>query len=269
MSSAKILEINGNLTAHPLAELLVEILQSRLDGSLRLSHHNSKTIIYVRRGEVVFAVSNQRQHRIFELLLQDASITKQQLVEIPEFTNDMALVKALGETEMISEPALKSIFTRQIEGILRDVIGWKDGVWTFSPLARIKEDIHYKIDIYNLLVEHGRNLPKDAVVRRFKSFKETFGRKPTVPSQISLLPQEAFLLSRFENSFLKIDEIKALSHWSDMETLQRLYALWLAGFLYRENWNTAFKEHQVSAISAAKFELKKQTLAPPVEIKSA
>src|SRR5215213_7296936 len=104
MSSAKILEINGNLMAHPPAELLVEILQARLDGSLRLSHHNSKTIIYVRDGEIVFAVSNQRQHRIFELLLQTAAITKQQLVEIPEFTNDLALAKALSEKMMLSEP---------------------------------------------------------------------------------------------------------------------------------------------------------------------
>jgi curved DNA-binding protein CbpA len=270
MSSPNNLEINGNLTAHPLAELMVEILQARLDGSLRLSHHNSKTIIYVRHGEVVFAVSNQRQHRIFELLLQAATVTRQQLVEIPEFTNDFALADALREKEILSESELKSIFTRQIEGILRDVIGWKDGVWTFSPLARIKDEINYKIDIYGLLVEHGRTLPKDAVVRRFKSFKETFGRKPAPSSpQINLLPQEAFLLSRFDNSFLKIDDIKALSHWSDMETLQRLYALWLAGFLFRENWNTAFKEHLVSAISSARFELKKQSAAPPVEVKSA
>jgi curved DNA-binding protein CbpA len=142
---------------------------------------------------------------------------------------------------------------------------WKEGVWIFSPLARIKDDIHYEIDVYNLLVEHGRNLPKEAIVRRFKSFKESFGRKPTVPAQISLLPQEAFLLSRFESSCLKIEEIKDLSHWSDVETLQRLYALWLAGFLYRENWNTAFKEHQISAITGAKFELKKPTAAPPLK----
>ena len=248
---------------HSLAELLVEILQARLNGSLRLSHHNSKTVIYVRQGEVVFAVSNQRQHRIFELLLQAAVITKQQLIEIPEFTNDFALAKELHEREILSNSALKSVFTRQIEGILRDVMEWKDGVWMFSPMARIKDDIDYKIDIYSLLVEYGRNLPKDAVVRRFKSFKETFGKKPTVPSQINLLPQEAFLLSRFDNSFLKIDDIKALSHWSDMETLQRLYALWLAGYLYRENWNTAFKEHQISAISAARLELKKQASASP------
>ncbi len=262
MSSPNNLEITGNLTAHPFAELLVEILQARLNGSLRLSHHNSKTIIYVRDGEVVFAVSNQRQHRIFEMLLQAGTMTKEQIVAIPEFTNDMVLAKFLREKEMFSASSLKSIFTRQIEGILRDVIGWKDGVWIFSPLARIKDEINYKVDIFNLLVEYGRNVPKDAVVRRFKSFNESFGKKPTPPAQISLLPQEAFLLSRFEQSYMKIDDIKSLSGLSDMDTLQKLYILWLAGFLYRENWDTAFKEHQVSNISSAKFELKKEMPVP-------
>jgi len=74
MSSQNHLEINGNLLQHPLAELLVEISQARIDGSLRLSHHTNKTIIYVRGGEIVFAVSNQRQHRIFEMLLEAGSI---------------------------------------------------------------------------------------------------------------------------------------------------------------------------------------------------
>ncbi len=264
MSSPNNLEITGNLLLHPLAELLVEILQARLDGSLRVSHHNNKTIIYVKDGEVVFAVSNQRQHRMFEMLLQAEAITKQQLIKIPEFTNDFALAGFLQKKEMFSASSLKSIFTRQIEAILRDVIEWNSGLWVFSSLTRIKDDIHYKLDTQSLFVEFARKMPKDAIVRRFKSFKESFGRKPTAPSQINLLPQEAFLLSRFEHSSLNIDEIKSLSGLSDLETLQKLYVLWLAGFLYRENWDAAFNAHRLSAISSAKFELKKQVVAPPV-----
>ena len=262
MSSPNNLEINGNLTAHPLAELLVEVAEARLDGSLRLSHHDSKTIIYFRNGETVFAVSNQRRHRIFELLLHSAMLTKQQLVEIPEFTNDLVLAKTLQEKEMFSASALKSIFAAQIEGILREVIGWKEGIWTFSSLARIKEDIYYAVDVPNILAEYARNVPKDTIVRRFKSFNETFGRKPDSSVQINLLPPEAFLLSRFEQSFVKIDEIKSLSGLSDTETLQNLYVLWLAGLIYRENWDAAFKEHQISSIAAAKFEVKKQAALP-------
>ncbi len=264
MSSPKNLDITGNLIQHPFAELLVELLQTRLDGSLRLSHLNNKTIIYVKDGEVVFAVSNQRQHRIFEMLLQAAAITKQQLVEIPEFTSDFPLAKVLQEKEMLSASLLKSVFTHQIEAILRDVIGWTDGVWTFSSLARIKEDIHYQVDTYNLLVEYARSMPKETIVRRFKSFKESFVRKSFAVSHINLLPQEAFLLSRFEISSMKIDEIKSLSGLSDLETLQKLYVLWLAGFIHRQNWDAAFNEHRLSAISSARFEVKKQIVAPPV-----
>jgi curved DNA-binding protein CbpA len=268
MSSPKNLDINGNLTAHPLAELLIELLQARLDGSLRLSHQNNKTIIYVKDGEVVFAVSNQRQHRIFEMLLQAGAITKQKLVEISEFTNDFALAKVLQEKAMFSESSLKSVFTRQIEAILREAIEWKEGFWTFSSLARIKEDIHYKVDVYSLLVEVSRSLSKDSIVRRFKSFKESFGKKPSVPAQINLMPKEAFLLSRFENTFLKIEDVKALSGLSDTETLQTLYTLWLGGFVYRQDWDAAFSENKVLTISASKFELKKE-IPVPVEVKPA
>lgn len=264
MSSPNNLEINGNLIVHPVAELLVELLQTRLDGSLRLSNHTNKTIIYIKDSEIVFAVSNQRQHRIFEMLLQAEAITKEELVKIPEFTNDFALAKTLQEKEMFSASSLKSIFIRQIEEILKNVIDWKDGSWSFSPMARIKDDIHYKVDVYSLLLEFARNIPKEIVVRRFKSFKESFRRKPSAPTHINLFPQEAFLLSRFESSLLQIDTIKSLSGLSDLETLQKLYVLWLAGFLYRQNWDTAFNEHHLSAIAATKFELKKQVVAPPV-----
>jgi len=249
---------------HPLAELLVEIFQARFDGSLRLSQHNNKTIVYIKNGEVVFAVSNQRQHRIFEMLLQAQLITKQQLVGIPEFTNDFALTKYLEENGTFSASSLKTIFIRQIEAILRESVEWKEGSWVFSPLARVKQDIHYQIDSYGILIEFARRIPKDSVVRRFKSLRESFGKNPMPPSQINLHPAEAFLLSRFfDKSSLTIDEIKSLGGLSDTETLQNLYILWLAGYLYRENWDSAFKQQQISAISSAKFELKKQ-VAPPI-----
>ncbi|MBS1793031.1 MAG: DnaJ domain-containing protein [Acidobacteria bacterium] len=266
MTSPNNLEITGNLMLHPLPELLVEIMQARLDGSLRLAHQNNKTIVYVKAGEVVFAVSNQRRHRIFEMLLEAAAVTKQQLVEIPEFTNDFALAKALQEKEIFPASLIKTIFTQQIEAILRDAIGWPEGVWTFSPLARIKDDIHFKIDLPSLLVDYARSLQKEVVIRRFKSFREAFGRKSTPPAQINLLPQEAFLLSRFESNFQTIEEIKTLSGLSDLDTLQKIYVLWLAGFLFRQNWDAAFDERRLTALVSAKFELKKQ--APPPVVKA-
>ena len=47
------LELNGNLHDHPLAELLVEISQACLNGSLRLASDEHKAIIYFDAGDVV------------------------------------------------------------------------------------------------------------------------------------------------------------------------------------------------------------------------
>jgi len=60
MTSPNNLEIYGSLSEHPLAELLVEIRQIRLNGSLRLDNGKQKAIIYFDAGDVVFAVSNSR-----------------------------------------------------------------------------------------------------------------------------------------------------------------------------------------------------------------
>ena len=47
----------GNFTSYPFAELMVEILQTGLSGSLRASFENRKAIIYFRGGRVVYADS--------------------------------------------------------------------------------------------------------------------------------------------------------------------------------------------------------------------
>src|SRR5687767_2047398 len=50
MTAQNNLEQYGNFTAHPFAELLVEIAQAKFSGSLRVSHETQKAIIYFRKG---------------------------------------------------------------------------------------------------------------------------------------------------------------------------------------------------------------------------
>ena len=71
MTSQSNLEIKGNLREHPLAELLLEVSQTNLSGSIRLANAERKAVIYLSEGSVVFAVSNERQHRLFEILVRE------------------------------------------------------------------------------------------------------------------------------------------------------------------------------------------------------
>ena len=122
MTSPNNLEIYGSLSEHPLAELLVEIRQIRLNGSLRLDNGKQKAIIYFDAGDVVFAVSNSRQHRLYELLLRENIVNKQQLLDIPDFTDDLALSKNLLKNDLLGQMDVNALFSRQIVEILRSFI---------------------------------------------------------------------------------------------------------------------------------------------------
>lgn len=273
MTSPNNLEIRGNLSEHPLAELLVEAAEARLSGSFRLiaGGETQKTIVYLRDGAPVFAVSNARRHRLFEALLQSGRLTKEQITEIEDFANDQALGAALVAAGRIDAAELERLWVAQIEEIIKSAFGWTEGEWVFSPLVRIKDGIAHRIEIGKLLWEHARGLSSDKIVRRFRSFQESFGLKPAVETPISLLPEEAFLLSRFEKSFLKIRELVSIGGLPEATIVRTLYVLWLGGYLFRQNWNAAFPERKVAAIHAARLSVKRgetESLTPETEISS-
>ena len=262
MTSPNNLEIYGSLSEHPLAELLVEIRQIRLNGSLRLDNGKQKAIIYFDAGDVVFAVSNSRQHRLYELLLRENIVNKQQLLDIPDFTDDLALSKNLLKNDLLGQMDVNALFSHQIVEILRSVFDWQEGKWIFSPHIRVKGDIRFTIDLPQILIEYARNLSPSTIIRRFKSLRELFSVKSAMPVQVNLLPAEAFVFSRFENSSLNVEKMSVLSGAAEDETLKILYTLWLGGFISRQDWNAAFSERKIGAILSTSFTLKKVEKTP-------
>lgn len=270
MNSTNDLEIKGNLLDSRLAELLVEISQTSLTGSLRVSNAAQKIVVYFDAGEVVFAVSNARFFRLFEMLLREHKISKERLAAITDFTNDLALKDYLLKTNLLTKSEIDALFSRQISQILKDACGWRGGEWVFSPLVRIKGDIRFSIDAPALLVEYARNLPAEELTSGFKIADATFTANREPPAGVSLQPEEAFVFSRFENASLTIEEIGLTSGLPDAATLRILYILWLGGFLIRQNWNPAFSSRQISYILSANLSLKKsesQALPKAAEVK--
>ncbi|MGI8494213.1 MAG: J domain-containing protein [Pyrinomonadaceae bacterium] len=266
MTSQSNLEIKGYLKTNPLAELLAETSDTNLNGSLRLSNEDQKIVVYLSAGVPVFAVSNARRHRLFETLLKNEKISKQQMVEIPNFTNDIELAETLKSKELLSSNEVESAFSGQISEIVKTALCWTDGEWTFTPLARVKENIQFNIPLQPLLLEYARSLSSSFIVKRFESFNETFGVNSSVEIGNDMLPQEAFVLSRFEKTFLTIDQIKNLSGLPEIITLQILYTLWLGGYLYRQNWNPAFTRRKISEINSTRLSLKKDEKPAEAEV---
>ncbi len=262
IDSPKNLEIKGSLHINPLAELLREIADNRFNGSLRMAHEAQKIIVYFDAGETVFAVSNARQHRFFEMLLQAGKFSRDELAAIADFTNDLALKEFLLKDNLMGKAEIDDFFARQISEILKSAMNWKNGEWTFSPLVRIKGTIRFQISVSNLLIEFARNVAAAEAARKFQNSLELLSVKSAMPAGVNLSPQESFVFSRFEAKALTIEEIQTLSGLPDIETFQILYALWLGGFINRQNRQTAFSEREISAIQSAKLTVIKDETKP-------
>ena len=262
MTAQNNLEINGNLSRHPVAELLVEIAQTDLSGSLRVSQNEQKIVVYFEKGYVVFAASNSRKHRLFEILLNQNQITKENLGKIENFTNDFFLAKELVEKKLFRKEGIDMLFSFQIKKILSDAIEMKDGEWIFNSLARIKQGIRFEVDLSKTLYDYSKKIETQNILGRFKSFDEAFRSHPKKKSiSDDFTPQEAFILSRIENSDVSIDDLRSMSGLSTNDIMPALYKLWLGGFIIRSNWNSAFSIDAISNINSAKVHLKKSAIS--------
>jgi curved DNA-binding protein CbpA len=257
MDSPNHLEIKGSLQDNPLAELFYEIAEHRFNGSLRLAREAHKIVVYFDAGDIVFAVSNARQHRLFEKLLQTDRFSKNQIAAIADFTNDLSLRENLLKDDLMEKAEIDGIVSDLISEVLKTALSWHDGEWTFSPFVRIKGNIRFAINQSDLLIEAARNAQNADASRRFSDRNESIKVKSEMPSNVNLSPHESFVFSRFENSSLTIEEIQNLSGLPETDTFQILYALWLGGFVVRQNRSGAFSEKEIAAIQSAKLAVKK------------
>ncbi len=260
------LDLKGDFHSHPFAELLVEIVQAKLSGSLRLSRAKEKAIIYFRDGAVVYAVSNSRELRLFSILLNRRKIDQKTLARVADFANDLELAAALEQKKIFGKEQIDDFVALQIESIIVDALTWPFGDWLFSPLTRLREDMIYNTDVYKTLIEYARCLPSQDIYKRFKSVQEAFYRELNPRTAAVLQPHETYALDLFERNQLTIELLRPICSLPETAMLQSLYVLWLGGLLVRRDWNAAFSATKIGEIRTARVSLVKQaiTVAKPV-----
>lgn len=252
------LDIKGKLAPYLPAELLTEISQANLTGSLRLSSKKQKIIVYFDEGIIVFAVSNAREHRLFKILLRDRKISKEQLIKIENFEKDLYLAKRLVNDELLSQDVIDELFSFQIAQIVQKILTWETGDWVFNPLVRINRELRSEIDLNKLLFDYCKRLSLNEAVARFKNMKETFSLDINDNSlhTIDLSHDQEFILSRIGEQNRSLEEIITLSGIKRETVLKILYELWTSNFISRKNWDSQLKESDIQKINGAKVSLK-------------
>ena len=265
MTPQNTLDLKGFFRVHPFAELLVEIGQAELGGSLRLSHGNRKTIVYFRDGEVVYGVSNAREHRLLSIILEQKKADMQRLARLPKCSNDVEFAANLAKEDILPKSEIDSLMVIQIERIIIDVLSWPDGEFIFSPLVKPREDLVFRIDFHKVLIDYARCQPAAKVAERFKSVQESFEAAPERELHASLHSHELFVLKTFGGESMNIEKLKAECSLPESGLLTALYVLWLGGLLFRREWNAAFSANLIAAIRNARVSLVKQAQKTSVE----
>ncbi len=252
------LELKGNFLTHPFAELVTEICQAKLSGSLRLSNKDQKCILYFTDGRLPFAVSNARSSRLFDILIRRNRLTREDLAPIPNFSSDFELTAYLQKTNFLNKSDVDQLFTDQIEGIVVDILGWPAGEWSFNSLARIKGGLAFNVNTAKILVEYARCLSVDAVLGRFRSVDEAFLRSDSFGENVNLGTDELLVLTRFSDHDMKAGDVAVRAEISEASAFKALYTLWLGGLVIRKDWNAAFSDISVAKLRGAKIELKRE-----------
>ncbi len=255
MTAQNQLDLKGDFQRHQFAEVLAEIVHAKLSGNLRLTQNDQKSIIYFRDGIVVYAVSNSIEYRLFNVLLQRKRVQQKDLARIPNFANDLELAAELEAKNILSKSDIDETIKTQIDSIIVNSLTWTTGEWVFSPLARVREDLVFKVDACKILADFARCLPSDEVYGRFKSVQESFYRSGKSASSVALHPNEARALESFSDSRLSIQELRPICDLPEMTLFHSLYTLWLGGMLVRCEWNSAIPQSKIEEMLNAKVSL--------------
>jgi curved DNA-binding protein CbpA len=259
------LGMNGQLKEHPLGELIREISDAKLSGALRVARERVKVVLYLDAGEIIFAASNLRIHRLWECLRRWGVVSDEQLARVGEKGSDIELVEALVAAGLLDQQALEIVLARQVADVLRPALLWTDGTWDFDPRVRLTKDMRVKIETVKLLVESARRLPPPFAVQRFGNRNETISPDKEASTEFDLQPTESFILSRLDAP-MRVHELVAVSGLPEAETLHSVYTLTFAGYLRRESWPVAFSPQSVEKAQAINEAVMKRAAATSAAI---
>ncbi|MDX1649326.1 MAG: DUF4388 domain-containing protein, partial [Myxococcota bacterium] len=124
--------LRAELEVLPLADLLGALHAARRSGWLLCRYRDHAKTVFLHRGEVVFATSNQRVDRLGECLLRAGILDLEQLREAERcFAPPQRFGRVLVERGFLTPRELWNGVRYQVEEIVRSLFAWPSGVVLF------------------------------------------------------------------------------------------------------------------------------------------
>jgi hypothetical protein len=205
-----------DLAQTPLPEILVTIHRYRAPGVVECRRESVAKRIYLDRGQIIFATTNQISESLGDKLLTAGRITREQydasLVRVRETGKRHGVT--LVEMGILSHEELFVAVREQIEGILWTIFGWDSGAVTFVP-GRDKHLEFVKVEIpVPRAVLNGVRMMPDA-----RALVARLGVKTTLYAQTGVVNEDLILAADEQALLDAVDGKRALYELVNMPLL--------------------------------------------------
>ena len=160
--------LQGNLKDTSAAELIRDFYGARHTGILHLCRQKVEKRIYFKKGNIVFANSEEESDRLGEFLIASGQLDRATF-ELASKTMKHArqrFGRALIELGVLSQEELEDAVRRQIEAIIYSVIQWESGGYGFEFLDRpVEEDIVLNLSTAELILGGVRQISSAERIR--------------------------------------------------------------------------------------------------------
>jgi curved DNA-binding protein CbpA len=254
--------MEGQLSEHPLAELISEILEKRFSGALRVARERAKGILYFADGETVYATSNLNSLRLSEYLKKRGLAAM--VTDAKDAHSDSAIADGLISQGVLPRSVLDEILIEQVTDVVRVMLLWTSGEWIFDSRARLTAPTQVRIQVNQLLVDAARQMDLRFASSRFPNPIEVISPAINAPDNLNLSPTEGFVLSRVEGP-IAIGELTLLSGIREPDAHRTIYGLVLSGMLNRELPPHAFRTAELPTTTAKSMKRPAPGASTPVQ----
>jgi len=227
--------IAGRLEGIGLPDLIYELGQQGMTGTLRIERMPILRTLYFRDGRVVFASSTDPNDRLGEMLLRKNGITLDQLESaLARSAPGKRLGMLLVESGALTEDDLVAAVVGQVKSVVLDVLTWEEGEYEFreGPLPT-EEVITMEVDTDELLLQGIRNVTGfSRILRGVGPARAVYAHSDDWKQRIrglSLTEGEKLILRQLENGEQSVEEMCREIIFSNFDIYQMLWAFKVLG----------------------------------------
>jgi Flp pilus assembly protein TadD len=207
--------IYGNLDDFNLSDVFIGLNRGRKTGVFHLMRGGVHKSVYIDRGDMIFASSNQTEDRLGDRLFDRGIITREQYDVASELTAkvNMRIGSILVEKGYIEPRKLFVEMKHRVEDIILSLFGYGEGEFLFREGSLPTEELTtLKLSVGNLIYRGIKQVMLEEDVRRL------------CPSEESIVVFSSDPIALFQNLTLEEDDKRILTTVDGKKTVGELIA---------------------------------------------